>query len=304
MGQVMRQGNHEDGHASGHGALWHQVVNWTGAGVSVALVIGVAVWGYELAMRDVKGIPVVRALEGPARVAPEDPGGEQAAYQGLAVNAVAGEGEVGNLPERVALAPEPQELADEDKPTAELRPAARSDTVPETSGDTRASETAEPDDGGADTQDDADPSEMAEAATDEPADPEAGQGIGRSPRPAARPERDLVAEATARATATSMSARSSSSRLEVNPDSLESGTRLVQVGAFEDPETAREEWSRLARLFDAHMDDKRRVIQVAESGGRDFYRLRVHGFADEGEARRFCSVLLAEDQACIPVLIR
>ena len=37
------------------------------------------------------------------------------------------------------------------------------------------------------------------------------------------------------------------------------------------------------------MVGKLRVIQTAESGGRTFYRLRAAGFADEADARRFCS---------------
>ena len=39
-------------------------VNVIGATCSVALVLGLVVWGYKLAVRDVNGVPVVRALEG------------------------------------------------------------------------------------------------------------------------------------------------------------------------------------------------------------------------------------------------
>ena len=46
---------------------------WAGALTSVALVAGLGIWGYDLAMRDLNGVPVVAALEGPMRVAPEDP---------------------------------------------------------------------------------------------------------------------------------------------------------------------------------------------------------------------------------------
>ena len=59
-----------------------------GAVVSLALVAGLGVWGYKLTVRDVSGVPVVRALEGPMRVLPTDPGGKLATHQGLAVNAV------------------------------------------------------------------------------------------------------------------------------------------------------------------------------------------------------------------------
>ena len=46
------------------------------------------------------------------------------------------------------------------------------------------------------------------------------------------------------------------------------------------------------------------MIQEAESGGRTFYRLRALGFDDLSDARRFCSVLVAENADCIPVTAR
>ena len=46
------------------------LANWTGAAVSLALMCGVGVWGYKLLVRDVTGIPVVQAMEGPMRIAP------------------------------------------------------------------------------------------------------------------------------------------------------------------------------------------------------------------------------------------
>ena len=69
-----------------------QFINFLGTAGSLFLVAGIGVWGYELVMRDVSGVPVVRAIEGPMRVQPEHPGGEPADNQGLAVNAVAAQG--------------------------------------------------------------------------------------------------------------------------------------------------------------------------------------------------------------------
>ena len=98
-----------------------RMINLAGAATSLALVIGVAVWGYKLAVRDVNGVPVIRALAGPARMAPLDPGGELADHQGLAVNAIAAEGAAAKPAERLALAPRPIELAPEDQPMAPIR---------------------------------------------------------------------------------------------------------------------------------------------------------------------------------------
>ena len=70
-------------------------VNVAAAAVSIALIGGVGVWGYKLLMRDVTGVPVVRAMEGDMRVAPTNPGGEIAAHLGLSVNTVPADGGAG-----------------------------------------------------------------------------------------------------------------------------------------------------------------------------------------------------------------
>ena len=97
-----------------------KAVNVAGALASLVLVVGVGIWGYKLLMRDVSGVPVVRALEGPMREQPKDPGGRPADHQGLAVNAVAARGTAAPPPDRLALAPRPVHLTDEDLPMGEL----------------------------------------------------------------------------------------------------------------------------------------------------------------------------------------
>jgi hypothetical protein len=249
--------------------------NWIGAILSVALIVGVSVWGYRLMMRDVTGVPVVRALEGPMRVAPEDPGGRQAAFRGLAVNAVAAEGVAAPAPERVVLAPPPLTL---DAPLPEAPTRGLSDALA--------------------TEADADAAPRTAALKD------ARGGLVRSPIPPPRPSGDLVAEAAAQAVFASLSGTSGGATPEVAPDTLVAGTRLVQLGAYDTRTEAVAEWDKLARTFGALMEGRARVVQEAESGGRAFYRLRAHGFADENDARQFCAALLAEQAACIPVLIR
>jgi hypothetical protein len=91
----------------GLGAL----ANWAGALLSVGLVVGMSVWAFQLLMRDVSGVPVIEALEGPMREPPADPGGTQAPHQGLAVNRIAEGEEAQPVPDRLVLAPPPIELA-------------------------------------------------------------------------------------------------------------------------------------------------------------------------------------------------
>ena len=62
---------------------------WTGAALSLSLLAGAIGWSYQLIVRDINQIPIVRAQLGPLRVAPDDPGGLTAANQGLSVTQLA-----------------------------------------------------------------------------------------------------------------------------------------------------------------------------------------------------------------------
>lgn len=271
-----------------------QIAVWAGGLTSAALVAGLVIWGYQLVVRDVSGVPVVRALEGPMRVAPEDPGGEEAAYQGLAVNRVAAEGQAAPAPDQVALAPRPVALTEEDRPVAELSPdpQATLTALPE--------ETGEADTVVADVAEQAEVAEEAEVLRPGTIS-RTVPGVARSPRPPARPAGDLAARmAIAAATA----AVTSGTPDELPANEIIAGTVLVQLGAFDSPEEARTDWARLGGRFDSFMAGKSRVVQGAESGGRSFYRLRAAGFVDLADARRFCAALMAEGADCIPVVAR
>ena len=320
-----------------------RAVNVAGALASLALVVGVGVWGYKLMMRDVSGVPVVRAIEGPMRVQPDDPGGRQADHQGLAVNAVAAKGTAAPPPDRLALAPQPVRLSDEDAPMGELAATkASADSAAVSAfrnGDVEAlveevteeaappaHETAAGPEPSADRIVQPDPLEdtaAAKSAPDGPKDaaPEVAEtdvakaevspalldapGVKRSPRPVVRPARLASADAMGADVAAALSAAQDAvASVDVDPDSLPEGTRLAQLGAYDSVEVARSEWERLTGRFDEYLDGKKRVIQKASSGGRTFYRLRAMGFDDLSDARRFCSALVAENADCIPVTVR
>ena len=282
------------------------VVHLAGSLSSLALIVGVGVWGYQMAMRDVSGVPVVRAAEGPMRVQPEDPGGTQALHQGLAVNAVVAEGEAERPADRIILAPEPLDLALEDRV-----PAVARSTSNDQLGDTRVaalqaladqlSEGVSPigESPGVPAADTAVATALEDAQRATPT-PTVDGGIGRSLRPKARPQALLASLQVddPQLTATEAGVR------EIDPETIPLGTRLAQLGAFGSREIAVSEWEKLTENFGEYLDGKARVIQRAQSGGRTFYRLRAMGFDDLSEARRFCSVLVAEKAECIPVVTR
>ena len=312
--------------ASAPGGRARRYVNLAAAATSLALVAGLGYWGYMLAVRDVQGVPVIQALDGPMRVSPEDPGGEIIDHQGLAVNDVAAVGAAAPMPEVLVLAPRPVELSDEDM--AGLAGAASVDpslVAAPLAGETDLAlaaappaESASPTEvaidaalaealGEVPAQDLADATVVVEAPVVDLANPESAPGgaITVSPRPKARP---VVTAGTTTGTATGTNAGAATSEaaaltaaIEVDPATIPVGTRLVQFGAFDSADEARAEWVRLQGQFGELMADKRLVLQPAESGGRTFYRLRAHGFEDEADARRFCTAFVAKAAICIPV---
>jgi hypothetical protein len=264
-------------------------------------------------------------------MAPEDPGGEIADHQGLAVNDVAETGFATPMPERLVLAPRPLVLADEDVaglggPAAPVIDAAAPGLVAPAASDialaaapqTESASPTElavdaaiaealgllPDDPGA-TGELAVAGEMAAAdalegpaLADLSAEPAPEGAIIVSPRPRSRPLDPALASA---APAVEIAPEALAGLVEVDPATIPVGTRLVQFGAFGTADEARVEWVRLQGGFGELLAGKGLVLQPAESGGRAFFRLRATGFDDEDDARRFCAAFVAQNVTCIPV---
>ena len=318
-------------------------VNLVGAAMSIALVVGVGIWGYRLTVRDVAGVPVIRALAGPSRISPEDPGGRQAAYQGLAVNNVAAVGGAAGAAQSIALAPPPVELSAEDRAFAALvaqqqpagaqAPLSQAPSFPVPADQAPAVQVPAVQVPAIQAPQPLVQSPSARAAQQPVATlvPASAPGVSRSPVPRRRPGTRLAVSAPASGSApTRVAAAAPGSApgsaatdaqaeavlqelvtrlgpapaIEVDPSTLAPGTRLVQLGAYDTEADAIQQWNTLAARFPAYLQGRGRIIEAASAGGRTFFRLRAHGFADEPEARRFCSIFLAENADCIPVLIR
>ncbi|MBU2982188.1 SPOR domain-containing protein [Lentibacter algarum] len=328
--------------SSGTGDMRQSVgtaTSYAGAIVSLVLVVGVGAWGYNLLARDVSGVPVVQAAsDGPMRVVPENPGGDKAAHQGLSVNIVMAEGGAEKPADKLTLAPSPVELIEEDTPlemasasgpvasvaTADAGlPELELDAPDEPLSGQMASIKAFADqlaNGVAPLEEAVVPevksaeavAKVTKVAAVAPVDVSAPvadvaiepsndaiAGLKSSLRPKMRP---VLVAAASQVNAPAAAATASDSPVEVEVANVAVGTRLVQLGAFDSPDVAREEWTRLSGRFEDYMDDKQRVVMRAKSGGRVFYRLRAMGFADLSDARRFCAALVAEKVDCIPVV--
>lgn len=319
------------------------LVRLTGAAVSLALCVGVAVWGYRLFVRDVTGIPVVQAMQGPMRESPANPGGQIALHTGLAVNAVAALGEAAPPEDTLMLAPATADLAPEDM---EVQSLAEADEV--LVGDPEAPAAAAPATGGtvpvaALSETPMTPAEVLALADLIAAGAEPLAPLADAPLPASgvAPETageiadagvaDVLAAVAAEApVAERIAADVPGVRVAYRPPArpgsiaamaptqqtasaataetlvagtIAPGTPLVQLGAYQTAEIAAADWATLAQRFAEFMGGKARVIQPAESGGEPFFRLRAAGFTDMDDANRFCAVLVAEGARCTPVVM-
>ena len=294
------------------------LVNYVGAIVSCALIVGVGVWGYKLVVRDVSGIPVVRAMAGEMRVLPTTPGGEVSVHTGLSVNEVAAVGEASAPEDSVALAPAMAGLEDEDvvtllstgveevsaivpsvAPEIEVKVALNARQIvaaPLSTDDILAlanqiAGRTLPLAPIADVTVVAPRLSLAGQAMVTPVVAKNVPGVSVSLRPMLRPTfTPVVAAAEVQSLVTTTA--------------FALGTNLVQIGAFPKAENAATEWTRLQGRFGDVMGGKARVIQAATSSGKTFYRLRAQGFSELGDARRFCATLVAEGTDCIPVVVR
>lgn len=319
--------HYDDYGASDEGGTFATFLNWGGAILSLILIAGLMTWGWKLWVRDVTGVPVVRALEGPMRIAPEDPGGLASEYQGLTVNRIA-ESRGQEIPsDQVVLAPAPSTLNEEEDLAMSELPAVAPEPeeevatvavppVPEI-GQAERIVVAEDEDVlpmATETSElaaiEPQPEPAAAASATDLAVAAALADVGLRPEPAV-----LKVEAAANVPIVTPRPQMRPENLqtvslsapvvedgEVDPTTIASGTRLVQLGAFGSPDVARTEWNAIEGRYSDFFAGKVRVVQEVTSGGREFYRLRVMGFDDLADARRFCTVIVADGTNCIPVI--
>lgn len=306
--------NFEDQEESAEVGFLAAVMNWAGALLSVLLIAGLMAWAWQLWVRDVTGVPVIRALSGPMRVLPEDPGGLASENRGLTVNRIAEDRADVAPAKEVVLVSVPVALDEhEDLAMGALPRAADAGAdgaLPGNAVDVEGAVMTVGEVPGFGTEQEiVGQGEVVRFGTDRAVQEaladvlaaSAGTTVGASGArmipaafrpPPRRPEglRALAAPAAGPGTG------------DVQLSAVPPGTRLVQLGAYGDTGAAHAEWDRIVARFGDYMVGKRRVVQEVESGHRTFFRLRATGFVDLADARRFCSVLQADGADCIPVV--
>lgn len=276
-------------------------LNMLASVTSIAAFALLVWWGISLSQLDPNDVPVIKKAQGPARIAPEDPGGEQASFQGLSVNEIQAAGGASKPADQVYLAPKPRPFQAEDVPglqvqktshviaepdqapilkDADLKPIAASATV-----DAPVTDATKPASVTAPTVDVAE-TDPVPVAPDAAANPLIQTNIAR---PKTRPKGLKLAIAS---TPTKQSSQ------------ITAGTALVQLGAFDADAVATVQWNNLAKRHADLLGGKKPLIQKATKGSKTFYRLRVQGFANAKESKSFCAALKARDTDCIPVTAR
>ena len=271
--------------------------NIVGAFISLAVFVGIVTWGAKTVLRDSSGVPVVRALEGPARVAPEDPGGLLVAHQGLTVNEVAGSQITVAADEPLQLAPRPINLQAEDQPiqpvvdrenatatapAAVVLPEPEMDAAKALVIDETAESLAAMLAAGTDTAPVKEPASAVIPAS-------AGGGPIQSLRPRPRPFAVFTRQ-TPRVAPRNVPAAQ-----------IVRGAPMAQLGAFGSAVIAKQAWADLSERHGDYLVGKPHVILQAAVGGGTIYRLRVHGFENQEEARRLCTALNRQNAECYSV---
>lgn len=285
-------------------------MNWGVAALSLTVIAGFVYWTINLGTRDPHDVPIVRAMEGPSRITPADPGGKQASHQGLAVNSVQSEGGVADPSNTVVLAPEPAQLTEDDQPVSQAS------QVQQVAVQQTEVAIADPEPQAAQSEEDLDAIEIADQVAERLAqdalaniDPatiprDNIRGTENSPAASLRPQARPTGLST-EITAVQPTASNGAAQADVAAvDSVPLGTRLIQLGAYDSAELAKSEWAKLLSKHSHLLEDKKRLVVSAQSGGRKFYRLRAAGFNSLDESRALCSALLAVGTPCIPVTAR
>lgn len=286
----------------------NMIFYWTGAALSLFLLAGAIGWSYQLIVRDVNQIPIVRAQLGPLRVAPDNPGGLTAANQGLSVTQLA-VNEKPLLSNEIYLAPA-AEILNEENLALKVTEEDESNKV----------------DGAFEIKEvNAENSMNLEALPDQKEVDSRSNDVGVLSKAAFSQKKIEIENAVSLALSITNDPDKSLSWLRpkirpvgfyrngnITEDQIVSnepipklpiGSAVVQLGAFDSKSLAESEWQRFEKILGSILIPKKMVVQKAESGGKIFYRLRASGFSDISDARQFCTAI-SDKVACIPVVTR
>ncbi|SDZ77670.1 SPOR domain-containing protein [Rubrimonas cliftonensis] len=258
------------------------------AAVASLVVLGLVVaWTYRLGVRDASDVPVIRAVEGPAKIRPEDPGGARFAHQGRSVYGLM---EGAPTPERpVTLAPPAETPVAEDVEVARSAATGREQEAVDAPSAEEPSALASL---GAEI-------DQLVASVTGGAAPDAGRAEAPqgAPSPRPRPASFDVAGASPAAQAAAMTAPAAPPAAAPADGSADGP--MVQLGAYLTGEDARGRWPGIVRRSDGLLAGRGPVVSPVAGATRTLHRLRAGPFASDAEAREMCEALKARGLDCI-----
>lgn len=293
-------------------------LQYLGAAAAVAILAYLGSWAYELVTRDISGVPVVRAAEGPLRVVPQDRDAPNPDYQGLTVNdVVSGRGNLDDAPAAVALAPDPLPVDEEDllslaqsqaaQEQIAQQPAAPAPVAPPKPEPIVVPETTLP----AMTDEEValleeSLAQIRETEDEAPAPQPVDTAPMSTPAPQLRPQQPIAVQApdVAQPPAATAVTEAFSPREEVPASEVPDDEFVAQLVVLGSVAAAREEWQNITSWHRDLFQDKQRVVMEIERNGGVMYRLRAAGFVDRNDARDFCTNLKARGQDCIATRMR
>ncbi|OUS06882.1 hypothetical protein A9Q96_08975 [Rhodobacterales bacterium 52_120_T64] len=269
-------------------------LRWFGAVASISLVAGIIYWGFLLGQRDATDVPVIRAMEGNARVVPDDPQGTQADNQGLAVNEVLAETSPSSVDTTTTLAPTSQSVTAEDETMSALQP-----TPTETNNSAPIVVDA------ATLMVEINPVVETSVATDGVTVPLRRPDNFQQTDPISDEIEGLLQELIPEEGDTSFETPNLPRPAPKfgNP-LLDPGAALIQLGAYNSLEDAGDVWNEYRAEHGDLLARTQRYIEPIESGGRLLYRLRAAGFDGLDQTRALCAALDARGVDCISVTVQ
>lgn len=270
-------------------------LRWIGAVVSVSLVIGIIYWGFILGQRDATEVPVIRAMEGNARIVPDDPQGTQADNQGLAVNEVLAETTPSAVNTSTTLAPSAQTVTAEDESLSALEAVPNQST---SSGGPIVVDAAT-------LLVEINPAAVAPTAPDGMTMPIRRPDNFLQKDPISDAIEGLLQELVPEEGDTSFETPDLPRPVPKygNP-LLDLGAALIQLGAYNSLEDAGDVWTDYQNEHGDLLSNTQRYIEPIETGGRLLYRLRAAGFDDLDQTRAMCAALDARGVDCISVTVQ
>jgi len=273
-------------------AQGNSYMQWVGGFVSLALVTAVVYWVFELGRRDATEVPVIQAMAGEARELPLNSGGPEVDNQGLQVNEVLGSDATAPVEPETTLAPPPQRVVAEDvTPPAETTPTPLTlvplEAVPEAVPEILTVQ----------------PSTLPPSIPG--ADPNMARPARRVQTAALSENADILSDAIASAILEATTGVASEAVPAPTPPAPSyAGEKMIQLGAYDDEESANRDYDLLLEDNQDLMGRLVRFVERREAGGRVFYRLRARGFTNMEEAADMCTALLARSVQCIAVTAR